>query len=33
MNAYRIEGEITNTRDYRAMSEGIMNLIHRVEAA
>jgi len=33
MNAYRIEGEIANTRDYRAMSEGIMNLIHRVEAA
>ncbi|OWJ68192.1 sugar ABC transporter ATP-binding protein [Inquilinus limosus] len=33
MNAYRVEGEITNTRDYRAMSEGIMNLIHRVEAA
>jgi len=28
MNDYRISGEITNTRDYGAMSEGIMQLIH-----
>jgi ribose transport system ATP-binding protein len=33
MNDYRLEGEITNTRDYDAMSRGIMALIHRVEAA
>ena len=28
MNDYRISGEITNTRDYGAMSEDIMQLIH-----
>jgi ribose transport system ATP-binding protein len=33
MNDYRIEGEIMNTRNYGPMSEGIMHLIHRVEAA
>jgi ribose transport system ATP-binding protein len=33
MNDYRLEGEITNTRDYDTMSRGIMGLIHRVAAA
>ncbi|WP_158804013.1 sugar ABC transporter ATP-binding protein [Acidisoma sp. L85] len=33
MNDYRIEGTITNTRDYEEMSSRIMSLIHRVEAA
>jgi ribose transport system ATP-binding protein len=33
MNDYRIEGEIVNTRDYPQMSEAIMHLIHRVDAA
>ncbi len=33
MNAYRIRGEIVNSRDYEAMSESIMGLIHRVDAA
>ncbi|SHO67417.1 monosaccharide ABC transporter ATP-binding protein, CUT2 family (TC 3.A.1.2.-) [Pseudoxanthobacter soli DSM 19599] len=33
MNDYRISGELENTRDYGRMSEGIMYLIHRVEAA
>jgi ribose transport system ATP-binding protein len=33
MNDYRLEGEIANTRDYDAMSQAIMGLIHRVEAA
>jgi ribose transport system ATP-binding protein len=33
MNDYRLEGEIVNTRDYDAMSQAIMGLIHRVEAA
>jgi ribose transport system ATP-binding protein len=33
MNDYRIQGEIVNSRDYDTMSEGIMHLIHRVEAA
>ena len=33
MNDYRLAGELRNTRDYAAMSEGIMHLIHRVEAA
>jgi ribose transport system ATP-binding protein len=33
MNDYRIEGEIRNTRNYDAMSEAIMALIHRAEAA
>ena len=32
MNDYRIQGEITNSRDYDAMSEAIMSLIHRVDA-
>ena len=33
MNDYRLEGEIANDRDYDAMSQAIMRLIHRVEAA
>jgi ribose transport system ATP-binding protein len=33
MNDFRIEGELLNTRDYDAMSRGIMGLIHRIEAA
>ena len=33
MSDYRIQGEIRNTRDYDAMSHGIMDLIHRAEAA
>jgi ribose transport system ATP-binding protein len=33
MNGYRIEGEILNTRDYAAVSHGIMGLIHRIEEA
>jgi ribose transport system ATP-binding protein len=33
MNDYRIEGEILNTRDYAAVSHGIMDLIHRIEEA
>ena len=33
MNAYRVQGEFTNTRDYAAMSEGIMSLIHRTDEA
>jgi ribose transport system ATP-binding protein len=33
MNDYRVEGEIRNTRDYDAMSQAIMGLIHRAEAA
>jgi ribose transport system ATP-binding protein len=33
MNDYCIEGEVMNTRDYDAMSETIMHLIHRVEPA
>ena len=33
MNDYRIRGEIVNNRDYDAMSESIMGLIHRVDAA
>ncbi|MCX5496144.1 sugar ABC transporter ATP-binding protein [Kaistia dalseonensis] len=33
MNDYRLAGELHNTRDYAAMSEGIMHLIHRVAAA
>ena len=33
MNDYRIQGELANTRDYDAMSEGIMELIHRADAA
>jgi ribose transport system ATP-binding protein len=33
MNDYQLEGEIHNTRDYDAMSQAIMGLIHRVEAA
>ena len=33
MNDYRIRGEIVNSRDYEAMSESIMGLIHRVDGA
>jgi ribose transport system ATP-binding protein len=33
MNDYRIQGEMVNSRDYDTMSEGIMHLIHRIEAA
>ena len=33
MNDYRLAGGLHNTRDYAAMSEGIMNLIHKAEAA
>ncbi len=33
MSDYRIRGEIVNNRDYDAMSESIMGLIHRVDAA
>ena len=33
MNDYRIVGELTNSRDYVPMSEGIMNLIHEVADA
>lgn len=33
MNDYRIAGEVINTRNYDAMSETIMHLIHRVELA
>ena len=33
MNGYRLAGEVPNTRDYTAVSEGIMNLIHKVDAA
>ncbi len=33
MKDYRIRGEIVNSRDYEAMSEGIMGLIHQVVAA
>jgi ribose transport system ATP-binding protein len=33
MNDYRLAGDLPNTRDYAAMSEGIMNLIHKVDAA
>ncbi|HEX4766289.1 MAG TPA: sugar ABC transporter ATP-binding protein [Lichenihabitans sp.] len=33
MNAYRIQGDLPNTRDYDAMSHAIMDLIHRAEAA
>ena len=32
MNDYRIRGELANTRDYEAMSHGIMNLIHGAAA-
>jgi ribose transport system ATP-binding protein len=33
MNGYRLAGEVANTRDYKVVSEGIMNLIHKVDAA
>ena len=33
MNAYRIQGELANTRDYALVSEAIMALIHRADAA
>ena len=33
MNDYRVQGELPNTRDYDAVSQGIMDLIHRAEAA
>ena len=33
MNSFSIMGELPNSRDYRQMSAGIMNLIHRSEAA
>ena len=33
MSDYRIRGEIVNSRDYEAMSQSIMGLIHRVDAA
>ncbi|CAM5769144.1 ABC transporter permease [Labrys miyagiensis] len=33
MNGYRLAGDLPNTRDYAAVSEGIMNLIHKVDAA
>jgi ribose transport system ATP-binding protein len=32
MNDYQIQGELGNARDYDAVSEGIMDLIHRAEA-
>ncbi|MDQ0394182.1 sugar ABC transporter ATP-binding protein [Labrys monachus] len=33
MNDYRLAGGLHNSRDYDSMSEGIMNLIHKVDAA
>ncbi|MDE3176459.1 MAG: sugar ABC transporter ATP-binding protein [Pseudomonadota bacterium] len=33
MDGYRIKGELTNTRDYASMGEGIMALIHARNAA
>ncbi|WP_454814517.1 sugar ABC transporter ATP-binding protein [Labrys neptuniae] len=33
MNGYRVAGDLHNSRDYGAMSEGIMNLIHKLDAA
>jgi ribose transport system ATP-binding protein len=33
MNGYRLAGDVPNTRDYAAVSENIMNLIHKVDAA
>jgi ribose transport system ATP-binding protein len=33
MDGYRIKGELANTRDYAAMSAGIMEFIHASEAA
>jgi ribose transport system ATP-binding protein len=33
MNGFAITGELPNSRDYGQMSAGIMNLIHRAEAA
>ena len=33
MNDYRLQGELLNDGSYATMSEGIMNLIHRSEAA
>ena len=33
MDNYRIKGEITNDRNYNAMGEQIMNLIHDRAAA
>ena len=33
MHDFRITGEIPNSRDYDAMSAGIMDLIHGAEAA
>jgi ribose transport system ATP-binding protein len=33
MNGYRVAGDLHNCRDYGAMSEGIMNLIHKIDAA
>ena len=33
MSAYRVQGELDNTRDYDRMSEAIMGLIHKAEDA
>ncbi|MER9275641.1 sugar ABC transporter ATP-binding protein, partial [Mesorhizobium sp. M0643] len=33
MNDYRLQGQLINDGSYAGMSEGIMNLIHRSEAA
>ncbi|MER8530777.1 sugar ABC transporter ATP-binding protein [Mesorhizobium sp. M0814] len=33
MNDYRLQGQLINDGSYAGMSEGIMNLIHRAEAA
>ena len=33
MNGFSVAGEMPNTRDYAGMSTGIMNLIHRADAA
>ena len=33
MNGYRVAGDLHNSRDHGAMSEDIMNLIHKLDAA
>ena len=33
MNDYRLQGQLINDGSYTGMSEGIMSLIHRSEAA